>query len=253
MKYCNSINGLGESELTEIYRNKPQSDWTKWLSMQGDKFQAWLGLSYIDMLMIILGNIIMTFGLVNIHIPSKVTEGGMLGMAVIFYKLTGISPGVISVPLDLSLYLMGFAILKKDFIKKAIFSTITYSTIYTIMFAIGPILPSMEGNPLLAAILGGPFIGVGCGLVVARGCVAGGDDCLALILNKKTSLGLAQIYLLADMFVLSMAYFVYLPLTNVVISLITTTISSLIIGQFEVKVPQAKLPEIEFNRVQNAS
>ena len=45
---------------------------------------------------------------------------------------------------------------------------------------VGPVLPDLSGQPLIAALLGGVFVGVGVGLVVRAGGASGGDDVLAL-------------------------------------------------------------------------
>ena len=42
-------------------------------------------------------------------------------------------------------------------------------------------LPDLSGHPLIAAILGGLFVGVGVGLIVRQGGSSGGDDALALV------------------------------------------------------------------------
>ena len=43
----------------------------------------------------------------------------------------------------------------------------------------------LGGMPLVAAAVGGVFVGVGVGLVVRAGGAAGGDDALALVISKK--------------------------------------------------------------------
>lgn len=216
---------------------------------QIERFIKWMDLSFTDIGWIILGNLIMSFALVNIHIPSKITEGGVLGLSIVWSKLMGTSPGLINLPIDIILYVLGFIVLKGGFFKKAIFSTLMYALMYAIVENVGPILPSFEQVPLVAAVVGGILIGIGCGLVVSRGCVAGGDDCYALIASSKTKLSLSQAYFLADIVVLTLSLFVYMPLINVLTSLVTTLISSFIIGQFEVKLPKVT---VEVPRIKQA-
>lgn len=210
---------------------------------------AWLELSWKDIGMIFLGNLIMCFAIVNIHIPAKITEGGVIGLSIVLSKLTHISPGIINLPIDILLYGLGVLLLKEGFFKKAIFSTLIYFLMYSLVEAVGPILPSLEHLPVIAAILGGLLLGIGCGLVVARGCVAGGDDCYALIMANRTSISLGKAYFLADILVLTLSVFLYMPLVNGLISLLTTFISSFIIGQFEVHLPTVK---VEVKRVKQA-
>lgn len=213
------------------------------------KMTDWLELSLTDIGMIILGNFIMSFAIVNVHIPAKITEGGVIGLSIVLSKLTHMSPGVINMPIDILLYGLGFILLKEGFFKKAIFSTLMYFLMYSLVEGVGPVLPSLEHLPVVAAILGGLLLGTGCGLVVARGCVAGGDDCYALIVSNRTSISLGKAYFLADILVLTLSVILYMPLVNGLISLLTTLISSFIIGQFEVEIPTVK---VEVSRVKQA-
>lgn len=210
---------------------------------------AWLELSWGDIGMILLGNLIMSFAIVNIHIPAKITEGGVIGLSIVLSKLTHLSPGIINLPIDILLYGLGVLLLKEGFFKKAIFSTLIYVLMYSLVEAVGPVLPSLEHLPVVAAILGGLLLGIGCGLVVSRGCVAGGDDCYALIVANRTSISLGKAYFLADILVLTLSVILYMPLVNGLISLLTTFISSFIIGQFEVEIPTVK---VEVSRVKQA-
>lgn len=206
-----------------------------------ENFLAWLGLSTKDLGMVFLGNFIMAFSLVNIHIPSQVSEGGVIGLSIIANKVFGIPPASVSFVLDMALYVLGFLILKNGFLRRAIFSTIIYSLLYGLLYELGPVLPSLAEADLIAAILGGVGIGLGCGMVVTRGSVAGGDDCFALIVSKKTGLSLGKAYFIGDALILFLAYLTYMPLSNVFFSLISTFISSYIVGQFEIHLPEPKI------------
>lgn len=197
-----------------------------------------LGLSLLTMALMLVGNFIMAFALVNIHIPSKITEGGVIGLSILINKLFGIELPLISFICDSSLYFLGFLLLTKGFLRKSLFSSISFALIYKAILKMGPILPSFEKYPALAAVLGGLFLGFGCGLVVSRGAASGGDDCLALIIQKYTPLTISKAYFISDFTVLILSMIFYLPLVNVLWSLLTTLISSYIIGQIEIKLPR---------------
>ena len=78
------------------------------------------------------------------------------------------------------------------------------------------------------------MIGLGCGLVVTEGGATGGDDALALAISDKFNLSLAMVYIICDVVVLLMSIS-YIPVTQLVFSLLTTTISSVIVGQIELR------------------
>ncbi len=201
----------------------------------------YLNVTNFDVVFIVLGNMVMAFSLVNIHIQANITEGGGIGLAILVNKMFGLNPAITSFVFDTSLYALGFILLERGFLRRALVSTVIFSMFYSFFFNMGPVLPSLADNPILAATLGGMMIGIGCGLVVTRGGVTGGDDCYALILSSKTTVSLSKAYFISDAIVLAASALIYLPLANVVISLYSTVISSFIIGQFELH-----LPELDF-------
>ena len=82
--------------------------------------------------------------------------------------------------------------------------------------------------PLLAALVGSLFVGLGVGLVVREGGASGGDDALALIISKLTGCRISLAYFATDFVVLCLSLS-YIPLKRIVFSLITVTLSSFLI------------------------
>ena len=99
---------------------------------------------------------------------------------------------------------------------------------YALFERMGYMLPSMLDQPLLAAVVGGLFVGVGVGLVVRVGGAAGGDDALALVIAKLLHWPVSRAYLFTDLVVLLLSL-TYIPLQNIACSLVTVTLSSFII------------------------
>jgi len=89
--------------------------------------------------------------------------------------------------------------------------------------------------PLLAAVLGALFIGIGAGICVRCGGATSGDDALAMSLSKVTRVPIQWIYLISDLTVLGLSL-TYLPLKNILPSLLTVVLSGQIIGWIQ-KIP----------------
>ena len=89
-------------------------------------------------------------------------------------------------------------------------------------------IPDLSASPLIAAILGGIFVGAGVGIIVRMGGSSGGDDALALSISRLTGWRLSRSYLLTDVTVLLLSLS-YIPVTRIVFSLITVSISSFLI------------------------
>lgn len=177
---------------------------------------------------ILLGTAITSFGVYNIHRQTNITEGGILGLLLLCNYWFGISSSLLSPLLDGLSYLFGYKYLGKDFLKTSIFATVSLAAFFWLWEKFPPLLPSLADTPLLAAVVGGLFIGVGCGLVVRQGASCGGDDALALIISRLTPLKISQAYLFTDITVLALSLS-YIPVRRIVYSLVTVTISSYLI------------------------
>ena len=175
------------------------------------------------------GVAILAFGMYNIHSRTDITEGGILGMQLLLHHWLRISPSVSGLVLNALCYALGFRLLGREFLKGAVVASIGYSVFYKGLELAGVyLLPDLSAQPLLAAVLGAAFVGVGCGLVVREGAAAGGDDALALILSKLLRCRISRAYLATDLTVLALSLS-YIPFRRILWSLVTVTLSSLLV------------------------
>ena len=178
--------------------------------------------------LLFLGVVILSFGLFNIHSRTRITEGGVLGTTLLLQHWLGISPGISGFLMDATCYLIGLKLLGKAFLKNALFASAGFSLSYNVFERIGYLLPDLTEHPLLAALLGGLFVGVGVGIVVREGGASGGDDALALIISKLTKCRISRAYFATD-FVVLMLSLSYIPVKRILYSLLTVTLSSFLI------------------------
>lgn len=174
---------------------------------------------------IMLGAGICSFGIFNIHQRTNITEGGVIGLMLLIEHWLHISPAYITPILDLVCYLTAYKYLGASFIVMSIISTFFVSSFYKIWELFPYMLPDLSSKPFLAAILGGIFVGVGVGLIVRQGGSSGGDDALALSISEAFKWKLSRAYLFTDVTVLILSLS-YIPISHIVYSLITVTISS---------------------------
>ena len=155
----------------------------------------------LEILYIILGSIVVSFAVCYIHSKTQLTEGGQIGIELLLQHWFNISPAYSSVFIDLLLYILGFIILNKKFRINAIIGTLTYSISFFIFERIDFSFPFLN-NLLLSSIIAGILVGIGCGMVVRHIGSCGGDDSLALILNKLLKLPLFICYFALDLIVI---------------------------------------------------
>ena len=183
-------------------------------------------------LLIVAGAAIVSFGLYNVHRQSGITEGGVLGTVLLLHHWFGWPASVITPVLDISCYLLALKVLGPDFIKWSVASTLCVSGFFRLWETWPPFLPDLSGQPLLAAVLGALFVGVGVGLIVRQGGSSGGDDALALSIAKAVKCRISYAYLFTDLTVLTLSLS-YIPFKRIAYSLITVTLSSWIIDCFQ--------------------
>lgn len=183
------------------------------------------GLTVKKLLWIALGAMICSFGIHNIHQRTGITEGGIIGLMLLIEHWFGVSPAYITPVLDIACYLLACKFLGAGFIKISVLSTLCVSGFYKIWELFPPMLPDLSAHPLIAAVLGGIFVGLGVGLIVRQGGSSGGDDALALVISNVLHCKLSRAYLFTDFTVLLLSLS-YIPAARIVFSLVTVTVSS---------------------------
>ena len=174
------------------------------------------------------------FGIYNIHAVADVTEGGVLGATLLLHHWLGISPAVSSFLLNAACFLLGWRILGRSFIAYSFLTALGYSTGYYLCEQFPPLWPEIAAHPLLAALTGALFIGIGAGLTVRAGGATTGDDALAMSLSHLLKTPIQNIYLISDLSVLILSLS-YIPFRRIVWSVLTVILSGQIIGLMQPK------------------
>ena len=186
-------------------------------------------LKITNCMIILLGSVIQAIGIYNIHSLADVTEGGVLGLTLLLQHWFAISPAISSFVLNLICYGIGWKTLGKDFIGYSLVSISIYSASYWLLEQFPPLWPEIASYPLVAALAGALFIGVGAGLCVRAGGATAGDDAVAMSFSRIFRVPLERIYLISDLTVLLLSLS-YIPLKRIAYSLLTVILSGQIIG-----------------------
>lgn len=179
--------------------------------------------------MALLGSAILAFGLYNVHAFSGVTEGDVLGLTLLLYHWFGLSPSISGLVLNAACYIGGWRTLGRSFIFYSVIAGGGFSAFYAVFERFDPLWPQLAQMPLVAAIVGALFVGIGVGLSVRAGGAPGGDDALAMTLHEVLHQPIERIYLTSDLIVLALSA-TYLPLNRLACSLLTVILSGQLIG-----------------------
>lgn len=183
-----------------------------------------------DVLLIVVCSAVQSFGIYNIHAVSKVTEGGIIGLALLFYNWFGVSPSVTTFVASVSCLIFGWKQLGDRFIARSCVAVLSVSVSYRLFeILFSPLWPGIADMPLFSAVAGAFFIGIPVGVSVCLCAASAGDDALAMGLSKLTGVSVQSVYIISDVSVLLLSLS-YIPLGRIVYSLITVVLSGQIIG-----------------------
>ncbi len=144
---------------------------------------------------IVLGSMIMAFGIKNIFAPENMVTGGVSGLAIIFRDWFKIPLWLTNTALNVPLFAV--AVYKKGwgFILRTMIATIALSVGLLII----PDIKIVHNDPVLSALFGGVISGVGIGLVFTRRATTGGTDMLASLIHMRVkSMSMVKILQIID-------------------------------------------------------
>ena len=151
--------------------------------------------------LLILGSIIAAFALEKILVPSKIMDGGMVGIAMIISTLTKLPLGILTICLNLPLVWIGGRKLEKSFFTR----TITAMAVFSVALELFGTEPFHQiiitEDKLLATVFGGLLLGFGVGLVLVNGGCLDGTEAVAILISKKFHLSVGQIILIFNIII----------------------------------------------------
>ncbi len=170
-----------------------------------------------DAFALLIGNLLLAFGVAYFIIPNNILSGGVAGLAIAISPLIHIEVDTLILIIIGLTFVMGILFLGKEFALKTLTSSILYPVLLKVMGAFEYQVPV---DPLLASLYGGLIMGAGIGLVFRAGASTGGMDIPPLILEKYSKIKVHIWIMIIDglTILLGMATF---GLNNVLIGLIS--------------------------------
>lgn len=131
-------------------------------------------------LQIVLGCVIGAAAYPAFLIPNSIAPGGLTGVATILNHLLGTPVGLVSLLLNIPLFIIGYRSMGKVFAFRSLIATVLFSVLIDII-PIGPV----SHDPLLGTLFGGVVLGAGLGLILRGGATTGGTDMVARLVHRK--------------------------------------------------------------------
>jgi uncharacterized membrane-anchored protein YitT (DUF2179 family) len=174
-----------------------------------------------NLLLISTGSVIFAIGLKSIAIPHGFITGGISGLSLLFYYVSGLlSPGLWYLLVNIPIFLIGWIYVSRRFFLYSLFGMTALSFAIDL---VGLTLPIKE--PMLAVLAGGAIMGAGSGIVLHSLGSGGGLDIVSIILNQKLNLRMGTFYFSFNVILFAFS-FGFLDTDRVLYSLFMSFISS---------------------------
>lgn len=189
-----------------------------------------------DILAIIFGAGIFSFGIYFLVIPFHFYEGGATGITLITYYLLKVPVSLMNLLINIPLFVLAWKLLGKKSLYLSLLGTFSVSAWMAIFEAMPLshryhhfIYTAFKGDILLACIASGVVLGLGLGIIFNAGGTTGGTDILARIFNKYTSLSMGKLMLIVDAIVLITVVIVFQDVRTAMYTLFFILIDTLVI------------------------
>ena len=152
-------------------------------------------------LVIAIGSVIYAVAFRFFLYPNNITSGGVVGTSMIINQLTGFPVGVMTILLNVPLFIVAWRHFGLDFMIGSLVGMGLSSVLVDLFAGFNLVLTN---DPMLAAVIGGVVKGMGLGMIYYVGATTGGMDIVVKILRKKlASVNFGTIMLALDTIIIA--------------------------------------------------
>ncbi|MFP7477369.1 YitT family protein [Terribacillus saccharophilus] len=181
-----------------------------------------------NILFILLGAAIFSFGIVHFNIANKLGEGGFTGITLILLFEFDWDPAIMNLVLNIPLFLIGWKFLGRTTFIYTIIGTVAVS-LFLRLFQTYSFNIDLGNDLLIASLLAGVFIGVGLGIIFRFGGTTGGVDIIARLANKYAGWTMGRTMFLFDAVVIVTSVLTYLDLIRGMYTLVAVFVGARVI------------------------
>ena len=186
-------------------------------------------IAYKDLIMMVLGLALMSFGYAAFILPENIVTGGVAGISSIIYFATNHSINV-AIPnylINIVLLVIAYRTVGKSFVVR----TIIGATIFNILLGVlTPLFthPIVGGERFMSVIIGAVFVGVGLGMTYAHNGSSGGTDVVAAMVTKHSNVSFGRVMMYCDLIIISSSWFLFHNIETMVFGYVYLIICSIV-------------------------
>ena len=170
------------------------------------RFGNLTGRLLFDVTLILAGSLCMALSVDVFLNPNNVVPGGFTALAMFANRLWGWPVGTTLLIMNLPFLLIGMRVLGMQFGPRTLFAAAVSSLAIDWL---APLVPTVQGEPLLYTLYGGLLYGLGMGLVFRANATTGGTEIPAKLLEHFFGIRMSSSLLAMDVVVLALAAFFF--------------------------------------------
>ena len=183
-----------------------------------------------DFMFIVFGILLYAIGYTAFILPERVVMGGVAGLSALIYYATNIPAGISIFVLNITLLVIAFSALTKQFVVRTIVGVLLLSLF------IGSLQPLFQAFPIITAgedkfmhvLIGGMLSGAGLGVVFSHNGSPGGTDIITVLLTKHFNLSFGRAMQFIDCTIICSSYLLFHSMETIVYGVVFTLVASFV-------------------------
>lgn len=184
-----------------------------------------------NIVFILIGSAIFSFGIVNINIENHLAEGGFTGITLLLYFLFKFDPSYSNLILNIPIFFIGWRLLGRATFLYTLIGTFSVSLFLWIFqrYEVLNLHLNLQNDMTLAALFAGAFIGIGLGIIFKYGGTTGGVDIIARLAHKYVGWSMGKTMFMFDAVVIVVSILTYLSYREGMYTLVAVFIGAKVI------------------------
>ncbi len=184
-----------------------------------------------NIIFILIGSAIFSFGIVNSNIENHLAEGGFTGITLLLYFLFKFDPSYSNLILNIPIFFIGWKLLGRATFIYTLIGTFSVSLFLWIFqrYEVLNLHLNLQNDMTLAALFAGAFIGIGLGIIFKYGGTTGGVDIIARLAHKYVGWSMGKTMFMFDAIVIIVSILTYLSYREGMYTLVAVFIGAKVI------------------------
>lgn len=187
-----------------------------------------LGLKLKNIIMIIIGSAIYSYGFVHFNMQNELGEGGFAGITLILFFVFKWDVALMNLLLNIPMFIIGWKLLGRKVFAYTIIGTIAVS-IFLKVFQIYEVQIGLQDDMFLVSLFAGVFVGVGLGIIFRFGGTTGGVDIIARLGQKYLGWSMGKTMFMFDACVILLSWLTFLDIRSVMYTLVAVFVGARVI------------------------